>query len=151
MRLGGKAEPDAAGKGYDSRWRLSSGIAGMRQFIIRCRKPALILAGVILILLGLAWLALPGIVQSQAEKFIAEKTGHRLTLTRPEINPLALSLRMRELRLVDPAGAPLLGFGELFVDLSAASLSRRARVFDEIRLDGLDIGLGQCQGGEDKW
>ena len=61
------------------------------------KKPALIVAGVILAALAFAWLALPSIVQWQAEKFIAEKTGHRLSLARPEINPLALSVRLREL------------------------------------------------------
>lgn len=123
----------------------------MKQLFVRFRRPALILVGVVLALLGFAWLALPGILQSQAEKFIAEKTGHRLTLARPEINPLALSLRLRELRLIDAAGAPLLGFGELFVDLSAASLSQRALVFDEIRLDALDASLIQRQAGGLNW
>ncbi|MCM2289730.1 MAG: DUF748 domain-containing protein [Sulfuritalea sp.] len=109
------------------------------------------MAGIVMAMLGFAWLALPGIVQWQAEKFIAEKTGHRLTLARPEINPLALSLRLRDLRLVDAAGAPLLGFGELFVDLAAASLAQRAWVFDEIRLDGLQAGLVQRQEGGSNW
>lgn len=123
----------------------------MPPLLMRIRTPALIMAGIVMAMLGFAWLALPGIVQWQAEKYIAEKTGHRLTLARPEINPLALSLHLRELRLVDAAGAPLLGFGELFVDLAAASLSRRAWVFDEIRLDGLLASLVQRQEGGSNW
>ena len=123
----------------------------MNPTIRRFKKPALIATGLIVFVLGFAWLALPGIVQWQAEKFIAEKTGHRLSLARPEINPLALSVRLRELRLVDPAGAPLLGFGELFVDLSAASLIQRALVFDEIRLDGLNASLIQRKEGGLNW
>ncbi len=123
----------------------------MNPNVRRFKKPALIAAGLIVFVLGFAWLALPGIVQSQAEKFIAEKSGHRLSLARPEINPLALSVRLRELRLVDPAGAPLLAFGELFVDLSAASLTQRALVFDEIRLDGLNASLIQRKEGGLNW
>ncbi|MCX7155990.1 MAG: DUF748 domain-containing protein [Rhodocyclales bacterium] len=123
----------------------------MNPNLRRFKKPSLIAAGVVAFVLGFAWLALPGIVQSQAEKFIAEKTGHRLTLARPEINPLALSVRLRELRLVDPAGAPLLAFSELFVDLSAASLMQRALVFDEIRLDGLNASLVQRKEGGLNW
>jgi uncharacterized protein involved in outer membrane biogenesis len=123
----------------------------MNPKLRRFKKPALIAAGLIAFVLGFAWLALPGIVQWQAEKFIAEKTGHRLSLARPEVNPLALSVRLRDLRLVDPAGAPLLAFGELFVDLSAASLTRRALVFDEIRLDGLNAGLIQRKDGGLNW
>ena len=123
----------------------------MNQTIKGFKKPALIIAGAILALLGFAWLALPGFVQSQAEKFIAEKTGHRLSLARPEINPLALSVRLRELRLTDPAGAPLASIGEIFVDVSAASLTRRALVFDEISVDGLNASLIQRQDGASNW
>ena len=123
----------------------------MNPIFRRIRKPALIGAGAILAGLAFAWLALPGIIQSQAEKFIAEKTGHRLSLARPEINPLALSVRLRDLRLVDRAGEPLLGFSELFVDVSAASLTERALVFDEISLDGLNASLIQRREGGLNW
>jgi hypothetical protein len=123
----------------------------MNPILRRLRKPALILVAAVVALLAFAWLALPGIVQSQAERYIAEKTGHRLSLARPEINPLALSVRLRDLRLADPAGAPLAGFAELFVDISAASLTERALVFDEIRLDGLTASLIQRKDGGLNW
>ena len=123
----------------------------MNPTLTRIKKPALIGAGVIVAVLAFAWLALPGIIQSQAERFIAEKTGHRLSMARLEINPLALSVHVRELRLDDPAGAPLAGFSELFVDLSAKSLTRRALVFDEIRLDGLNARLIQRSEGGLNW
>ncbi|MCK9380995.1 MAG: DUF748 domain-containing protein [Sulfuritalea sp.] len=123
----------------------------MNMTFSRFRKPALIVVGIFIAILAFVWLALPGIVQSQAEKFIAEKTGHRLSLARPEINPLAWSVRLRDLRLTDPAGAQLLGFSELFIDLSAASLTQRALVFDEIRLDGLNGALIQRKEGGLNW
>lgn len=107
----------------------------------RLRLAALILGGVFVFLLGFAWLALPGILQSQAQKIVAEKSGHKLSLAKPEINPLALSLRLRELKLEDPEGAPLLAFRELFVDLSGASISSRGIVIDELKLDGLAVSL----------
>ncbi|MBI5107617.1 MAG: DUF748 domain-containing protein [Rhodocyclales bacterium] len=107
----------------------------------RIRQAALILGGVLLFLLGFAWLALPGILQAQAQKLVAEKSGHTLSLAKPEINPLALSLRLRELTLDDPEGAPLLAFRELFVDLSITSLTSRRLVIDELKLDGLATSL----------
>ncbi len=107
----------------------------------RFRQAALILGGILVFLLGFAWLALPGILQSQAQKIVAEKSGHKLSLAKPEINPLALSLRLRELKLEDPEGAPLLAFRELFVDLSGASISSRGIVIDELKLDGLAVSL----------
>jgi hypothetical protein len=103
----------------------------------RIRRAALVAAGILVFLLGFAWLALPGILQSQAQRIVAEKSGHRLSLAKPEINPLALSLRLRELKLEDPEGAPLLAFRELFVDISISSVTSRSVVIDELKLDGL--------------
>ncbi len=123
----------------------------MNPMIRRFKKPALIGAGVICAVLVFVWLALPWIVQSQAEKFIAAKTGHRLSMARPEINPLALSVRLRGLSLIDPAGASLLAVDELFVDLSAASLIQRALVFDAISVDGLNGSLIQHKEGGLNW
>ena len=107
----------------------------------RIGRVALAGAALLAFLLGFAWLALPGILQSQAQKLVAEKSGHALSLARPEINPLALSLRLRDLKLDDPEGAPLLAFRELFIDLSAASITTRGIVIDELRLDGLSANL----------
>ena len=103
----------------------------------RMSKAILFAAAAVFILFGVLWLALPGILQSQAQQIVAEKSGHRLSLAKPEFNLLALSLRLRELTLEDPEGAPLLAFNELLVDLSAASITQRGLVFDDIRLDGL--------------
>ncbi|MBI5923772.1 MAG: DUF748 domain-containing protein [Betaproteobacteria bacterium] len=110
------------------------------QFSKRMRL-ALALAGLALTYLLFGWLALPGILQSQAEQFIVEKTGHHLSMARPEFDPLELRLRLSDLRLTQHGGEPLLGFRELLVDLSAANLLRGALVFDDIRLDGLEATL----------
>jgi len=111
----------------------------------------LILAGVILFYLLFGWLALPGILQSQAEKFIAEKTGHHLTMARPEFDPFALRLRLPNLRLTQSGGEPLLAFSELLVDVSAANLLRGALVFDEIRCDGLEAAVILLPDGQLNW
>ena len=71
-----------------------------------------------------------------AEKFITDKTGHRLTLAEPEFDPLALSVKVRDLKLAEPNGAPLLAFNELFVDFEARSLFKWAYTFETIRLSG---------------
>jgi hypothetical protein len=115
------------------------------------KKPALIIVGVIATLLLFLWLALPRIIQSQAEKFVAEKTGHHLTLDLPEFNPFEWRLQLHKLQLSEPDGKPLLAFDNFLVDLSAASLTRRAFVFDAIRLDGLEITLVELAGGTLNW
>ena len=101
-------------------------------------------------LLG-TWLLLPRVLQSQAEKFISEKTGHRLTMDRPEFNPFKLSLTLHNLHLVQPDGAPLLAFKELLVDFSTTSLVRRAWVFDAISLDGLEANVVELPGDKLNW
>lgn len=115
------------------------------------KKIALIGAGIFVALILLLWLALPRILQSQAEQFIGEKTGHRLSMARPAFNPFALRLRLSALQLVQPDGEPLLSFDELVVDVSAASLPLRALVFDDIRLSGPELTVVQLADGGLNW
>lgn len=114
-------------------------------------KLAAVGAGLGVVALLFLWFALPGILQSQAEKFIAEKTGHRLTLAPPEFNPFDLSLRLAGVKLSEADGKPLLAFDTLSIDIAAASLPRRTLVFDAIRLDGLSVTLVELPGGDLNW
>ncbi len=115
------------------------------------KKIALIGAGIFVALILLLWLALPRILQSQAEQFVSEKTGHRLSMARPEFSPFALRLRLSAVQLIQPDGEPLLAFDELIVDVSAASLPLRALVFDDIRLTGPELTLTQQADGGLNW
>jgi hypothetical protein len=115
------------------------------------KKLAITVVGLCVVTLLFLWLALPRIIQSQAEKFIAEKTGHLLSMDRPQFNPFDLSLRLTKLQLAEPDGKPLVAFDELLVDVSAASLPYRAMVFDAIRLDGLEVTLIELPGGALNW
>ena len=115
------------------------------------KKLGMGLAGLLIVVILFVWLALPGIIQSQAEQFITEKTGHRLTLDRPEIHPFALSVRLSNLKLADTDGKPLFSFDALLVDVAAASLTSRALVFDAIRLDGPDITVIEQVSGALNW
>lgn len=115
------------------------------------KKLALAGAGLLLLILLLLWLALPRIVQSQAERYVAAQTGHRLTLERPEFNPFSLALRLEKLRLDTPTGEALLACDELLIDLAASSLPRRTFVFDAIRLDGLEVALVELPESRHNW
>jgi hypothetical protein len=115
------------------------------------KRTAIALAALVAIYLLAGWLLLPRLLQSQAEQFVAERTGHRLSMGRPDFNPLTLSLRLHDLKLTDPQGAPLLSFKELLVDLSASSLLRRAWVFDAIRLDGPEARIVDLPHGRLNW
>lgn len=125
----------------------------MTTLVRRLRLAAIVLAAALLLSTALAWLALPALLQSQLPAWVAEKSGHALSFARPEINPLALSLRLREFKLADPEGMPLLSFGELFVDLSAASIPLRGAVIEELRVDGLaaELVVGDGPRGPLNW
>ena len=112
----------------------------------------------LLALLGLAagflllsYLVLPGVLQTEAGKYVTEKTGCHLTMDKPEFNPFKISLHLSNVRLAQPDGKPLLGFRDLVVDLSAASAFRRALIFDDIRLDGLDATVILLPDGKNNW
>lgn len=115
------------------------------------KKIALVVVGVIVAALLFLWQALPRIIQSQAEKFIAEKTGHKLVMDRPAFNPFQLALRLGKLQLNDPDGKPLFGFDGLLVDISGASITQRALVFDAIRLEGPETTLVELPEGKLNW
>lgn len=109
---------------------------------LRFLKPYLIgFAAVFCAYLLLGWLVLPGILQSQAEKYISARSGHQLTMDRPSFNPLLLDLRIKHLRLNEPDGKSLLSFNDLLVDFSPASVFRLAYVFNEIHLDELKASV----------
>ncbi len=112
---------------------------------------ALTLLGLAATFLLLSYLVLPRVLQTQAEKYVLEKTGHHLAMDKPEFNPFKLSLHLTNLRLTEPDGKPLLGFRDLIVDLSSSSAFRRALVFDDIRLDGLDASVVLLSGGRMNW
>ncbi len=112
---------------------------------------ALTCAGFAVAYLLVGWLVLPRIIQAQAEKFIAEKTSHHLTMNRPEFNPFELSLHLSGLRLTQPDNEPLLAFRDLVVDMSAASIYRGAFIFDGIRLDGLEATVVLLPNGRLNW
>lgn len=99
--------------------------------------PVALLVGFVLF----ATFALPGLIKLQAEHFLAKQAGHRLSLGQVRIDPFVLALKLDELRLATPDDQPLLSFEHLLIDLSAASLVRRAWVFDAIHLDGVRLTL----------
>ncbi len=123
----------------------------MKPSLPSLKKFLLIFVGLVVVVLLLLWQALPRIIQSQAEKFVAEKTGHKLVMDRPEFNPFQLALRLGKLQLSDPDGKPLFGFDGLLVDISGASITSRALVFDAIRLDGPAATVVELPEGKLNW
>lgn len=123
----------------------------MSRSVAVLRKLGLILLGLFTVYALLGWLAVPRLLHWQATKFIAEKTGHRLSLDMPVFDPFDARLELANLRLEEPDGKPLLAFRGLRVDLSAASILRRALVFDAIRLDAPAATVVLLRDGRLNW
>ena len=123
----------------------------MKLSLPALKKIVLVVVGLFVVTLLLLWQALPRILQSQAEQFVAKKTGHQLVMDRPEFNPFQLALRLGKLQLSDPDGKPLFGFDGLLVDISGASITQRALVFDAIRLDGPEASVVELPEGKLNW
>lgn len=114
------------------------------------RKIALTIVALTLLWWLLAWQLLPRVLYSQAVAFFASR-GHQLDMDPPRFNPFTLRLDLANFRLADPAGVPLLEFQALEVDLSAASLWRRAIVFDAIGWQGPIAHFALQQQGHSNW
>jgi uncharacterized protein involved in outer membrane biogenesis len=119
----------------------ASTLSSIAAFLRRIRHILLAFAGLYVAWLLFAWLALPPLLQSQSEKYVLARSGHHLTMDKPAFNPFLLRLHLRNLKLTEPDGRPLLSFRDLIVDFSSTSLFRRAYVFDEIALDSPDATL----------
>lgn len=128
----------------------------MARFVALLRKlllttPALIGAGVIAVYLLFAWFGFEPLVKWAAPKYIADKSRHALIIGAARFDPLALSVSLKDVKLSEPDGKPLLSFAELFVDFDASSLFKWAYTFDAIRLTSPDAQLELRRDGSLNW
>ncbi len=124
-------------------------LARLRSFLFK--TPVKVAAGLVVAYLLFGWFAFGPLAKWGAEKFVASKTGHHLTLDQPEFHPLGLKLTVRNLKLTEPDGKPLAGCKELFVDFETSSLVRLAWTFDNIRLTGPEGRVDLLPGGKLNW
>jgi hypothetical protein len=128
----------------------------MARFIALLRKlllttPALIGAGVIAAYFLFAWFGFEPLVKWAAPKYIADKSRHSLAIGAARFDPLALSVSLKDIKLNEPDGKPLLSFAELFVDFDAGSLFKWAYTFDDIRLTSPHAQLELRSDGSLNW
>ena len=118
---------------------------------ILLKTPVLVAGGLFLAYLLFGWFGFGPVAKWGAEKFIADQTGHRLSLDEPRFDPLGLQLTVTNLKLAEPDGQLLAGFQALHVDFEASSLLRLAWTFDDIRLIGPTGALTLLPGGKLNW
>jgi uncharacterized protein involved in outer membrane biogenesis len=82
------------------------------------------------------FLALPGIIKSKAQDFVAEKFHRTIDFKDVSFNPLTLTLTMEGLHLSEPnSKEDFVSFDRLMVNLSSESIFRLAPVIEELELE----------------
>src|SRR5262245_20891374 len=101
---------------------------------------ALAVAGglfVLYVLLG--FLAGPPIVKRVVASLASDTLQRKATVGEVRVNPLELSLEMRDFALTEKSGEPIAAFQRLYANFQLSSLFRRAWTFGDIALEGLDL------------
>ncbi|HVU17086.1 MAG TPA: DUF748 domain-containing protein [Candidatus Didemnitutus sp.] len=95
------------------------------------------LLGILAVLMLVAWLVVPPIARSQAEKQLTAALHRPVTIGRLSINPIALTATIEDFAIHEPKGKEIfLGWDRLFVNFELISLFRKKWKFSEIDLDG---------------
>ncbi len=82
------------------------------------------------------FLALPGIIKSKAQDFVAEKFHRTVDFKDVSFNPLTLTVTMEGLHLSEPnSKEDFVSFDRLMVNLSSESIFRLAPVIEEVELE----------------
>ena len=89
------------------------------------------------------WLVKKYAVETYGEMYAAE-----LRISKVEINPFVLSIRIVELELLDPVGDPVVHAGEIFVNFQLSSLFRWAWTFDEFRVTRPELFVARGKSGD---
>jgi hypothetical protein len=102
-------------------------------------KPLAIIAAAVLLYVLLGFLAAPVLVRHTLTSLAHDTLKRKASIGEVRVNPLELSLEMKDFALTEADGAPLAAFKRLYVNFQLSSLFRRAWTFGELALDGLDL------------
>lgn len=96
----------------------------------------------------LGFFAVPPILKSVLEKQLSAQLEREAHVSQVDFNPYALSLRLADVSVRARDGEEFVGFDELYINLSAASLFKAAAVVDEIRLQGPRVRVVRLADGQ---
>ena len=105
-------------------------------------------AVVFLVYAAAGFFLVPPLLQRQLVALADQRLGQTLSIGKLKVNPFALSVEARELRLGQGSGTPLLAVRRVYLDLSLlGSGFGRGWVLSEAQTDGLQIQLEQQRDG----
>src|SRR5918998_1534026 len=98
------------------------------------KKLALIVSVVIVLYALVGFVIAPYFLKSNLISRLSDQLDRPVKIDEVRLNPFALSLFIKGFEINERDNTPLLGFGELYVNVQSSSLINRALTFDEIRL-----------------
>ncbi len=107
----------------------------------RQKKTAITLSAILLIYLLFGFIGAPFIVRRILEDQVAEAINRQVTVGPVRVNPLTLSVTLRDLNIREPGGAPFVKLDEAYANLQASSLFKWALVLKSVRVVNPDISL----------
>lgn len=105
----------------------------------------------VLVLMVLAWLALPPLVRWQGEQRLSDALGRRVTIAEVSVRPWSLELTLRGVAIAAAGagadGPPLLSVERLHADLQAASLWQGAPVLQALAIERPQLRVARTAEG----
>ncbi len=103
----------------------------------------------VLVLLGAAWLVLPGVLKSQGEQRLSALLGRAVSIGQVEFKPWSLELTVRQFQIagLEKAASPLLRAERLYVNADARSLFRMAPVIEALEVDAPQLHVTRLAAG----
>ncbi len=120
------------------------------------RRRAAWAVGAVLVLWGVAYVAVPPLVKSQIEKIASDKLGRKVTVGAVDFKPWSLELTVNDLAIAKASSAspppgtpavPQLAIKRLYIDAELQSLLRLAPVVDAIQIDEPAVSLTHLGAG----
>lgn len=113
----------------------------------RSKKIGKWLAGFFIIFGLFGYFVAPPLIKSILLKQLSQELHREVSIEKIDISPYALSARLNGMSIKAEGGKEILGFDELFVNLSSASFFKLAAVVDEVRLQGLRLKVSRLADG----
>ena len=114
----------------------------------RARRFGLWVVGLLLAFGVLGYLAGPPLMKMVLLKQLSAELEREVSIESIDISPYALSARVAGVSVKDKAGKEVVGFDELFVNLSSFSIFQMGAVVDEIRLQGPRVAVARTGEGQ---
>ena len=105
-------------------------------------------AAIVALYAVLGFFLTPWLLQKNLAAAVRDNSGGELRISKIEVNPFVLSLRIINLELDDPNGAATVRADEIFINFQLSSLFRLAWTFDEFRISSPEIFIARNETGD---